>query len=75
MAEALREGFHRDWDGNVLLKMSEADYNFFLFMSGYYLGGLSKEEKGAIFQAMGFINRVNKGNPDFSPYLVKKDKQ
>jgi len=68
-------GFTRASDGDVILKMSQADYNYFLIAIGYFIGGMSKENERALTQGLEFINRINQGNEEFAPHKTTKEKE
>ncbi len=67
------KGFQLETDGDVVLRMSQNDYNYILFALGYYTGGLMKDKNVAgADNVIDLMNRINKGNPNYVPYSTKK---
>lgn len=60
-------GYTREADGTVTLRMTPADYHFVLMATGHYGVGRydSHQPRG-----LAAVNRINRGNPQFTPYDV-----
>lgn len=57
-------------DGQVVLRMSQEDYSYLLFL----LGGsvCIAVDRGSLLPNLSeFVNRLNSGNPNYTPYQVK----
>jgi hypothetical protein len=67
-------------DGSVILTMSREDYNLLLMMLGAattatVADGIFKSFPIFVFpisQSLGLMNRLNSGNPNYTPYQVEK---
>ncbi len=59
---------YREEDGQVILTMSREDYQFFNF--------LVRREGLAYLpdQTCNFLNRLNEGNPHYTPYRIEEKK-
>jgi hypothetical protein len=57
--------------GQVVLRMSREDYQTLLIIMGYAMGGSFWVERNA---ALAFVNRLNSGNPNYTPYQVEEKK-
>ena len=58
-------------DGQVILTMSREDYDRLIFKLGIAAGYAIKN--GAdVNNALAFMNRLNEGNPNYTPYQVDK---
>jgi hypothetical protein len=56
---------------NVTLEMTQEDYERLTIILGYAVGGLRATGKEAEFwEWIDFVNRLNAGNPDFTPYTI-----
>lgn len=66
-------GWHRDAAGNVVITMTPDDYSRLLFMLGQATGAALKDRQSAS-PAFALLNRLNVGNPNYTPYQVKKEK-
>lgn len=62
---------YREENGQVVLTMSREDYETLLIWLGYYTGGVS-QRGGKIDEMLSFLNRLNQGNPNYTPYQVEK---
>lgn len=60
---------YREEGGAVVLTMSREDYNALLMALGYVAGASGGLWKDMRF-ALGLVNRLNAGNPSFTPYEV-----
>ena len=58
----------------VTLNMSKVDYMTLLMMLGYACGAVHKEDKGHFWDFIQFTNRLNQGNPEFTPYEIPAEK-
>jgi hypothetical protein len=72
-------GFSTNDDDHVVLTMTRDDYSSLLFILGFATGSLAKEPPaGGIVEhqrVLALLNRLNIGNPNYTPYKVKKDAQ
>lgn len=59
-------------NGQVVLRMSREDYVALLFL----LSGASRMalQQGKIDSILELMNRLNEGNPNYTPYQVKREK-
>jgi hypothetical protein len=57
-------------DGQVVLTMSRPDYELLLLWLGMATGGILKDGDNAD-GIIAFLNRLNEGNPNYTPYEVK----
>lgn len=62
---------YSEQDGQVVLTMSREDYDQLLLSIGalMILRMQYKDEIGKLFE---LVNRLNQGNPNFTPYKVEK---
>jgi hypothetical protein len=58
-------------NGQVILRMSREDYQTLLIIMGYAMGGSFWVERN---KALEFVNRLNSGNPNYTPYQVGEKK-
>ncbi len=67
---------YREENDSVILTMSREDYERLLMRLGMAAGHLSREGyTHAQWQAeLAFMNRLNQGNPNYTPYQVEKKK-
>jgi hypothetical protein len=61
---------YREENGLVVLTMSGEDYERLLISLGYYTGGVL-QRGGKINDLLALMNRLNDGNPNYTPYEVK----
>lgn len=59
---------YREENDQVILTMSREDYQTLLVVMGYAMGGSFWVERQA---ALKFLNRLNQGNPHYTPYQVE----
>lgn len=59
-------------DGQVVLTMSREDYEFLLMCLGIASGWVTEGE--VLKRCLEFVNRLNEGNPNFTPYKVGEKK-
>ena len=57
-------------NGQVILTMSREDYNLLLIVLGYATGGAIKDHWIPAERMFELTNRLNQGNPNFTPYQV-----
>jgi len=57
----------------VTLKMTHEDFADLLLMLGYAAGAAHKESAGMFWRWIAFANRVNEGNPRFTPYEIPEE--
>lgn len=55
-------------DGQVILTMSREDYTLLLMLLG---ADFAWEVIASRQRQLEFLNRLNEGNPDYTPYQVK----
>jgi hypothetical protein len=60
---------YREENGQVVLTMSREDYERPLISLGYYTGGVL-QRGGKINDLLALMNRLNDGNPNYTPYEV-----
>jgi hypothetical protein len=60
-------GYSRTDDGLVAITMTEEDHFRFIFILGCYMGS----HKPPIEDYLSFVNRLNQGNPRWTPYRVE----
>lgn len=58
---------YREEDGVVVLRMTRDDYEGLLVALGFALGA-SGPASALRVQILGLVNRLNAGNPNFTPY-------
>jgi hypothetical protein len=63
-------------DGQVILSMSGEDYQKLLIALGYYTDGISCRagKDSAFIEMIELLNRLNSGNPNYTPYQVEEKK-
>jgi hypothetical protein len=58
-------------DGDhVCLEMTHEDFAELLLMLGYAAGAAHKESAGMSWRWIAFANKMNTGNPRFTPYEI-----
>lgn len=65
-----RLGYSQDGDGTVTLRMAREDYDWIIFALGH-LTGASPDH--ASQKVIALVNRLNAGNPNFTPYAVEPE--
>lgn len=66
---------YSEQDGQVVLTMSREDYEWLLLMLGALTGySMHGESMFSLSGLLAFVNRLNSGNPNFTPYQVEKKK-
>lgn len=55
---------------HVRLDMSREDYNLMLLITGYSLGIIKLNDPDLFWPALEFVNELNAGNPQFTPYEI-----
>lgn len=62
-------------EGNrVTLEMTGEDYENLLLLMGVALGSASHfNDRDLFWRWMGFVNRMNEGNPRFTPYEIPEE--
>ena len=61
-------------NGQVVLRMSREDYQMLLIVLGYATGGAIKEHWTPPNRMFELTNRLNSGNPHYTPYQVEEKK-
>jgi hypothetical protein len=64
-------GYNKQGD-EVVLTMTEADYELLLFLLGGVAGATAKDPERWVVDVntiIGLVNRLNQGNPHFMPYI------
>lgn len=64
---------YREENGQVVLTMSRQDYDRVLISLGI-AAGHSAKNGGDLNVFFAFVNRLNEGNPHYTPYRVEKNK-
>lgn len=68
-------GFSRTPSGEVVLTMTDTDYDMLLIVLGIAYGWTSQH--GDLRMRDSFLaltNRINTGNPDYTPYTLSNEK-
>lgn len=60
---------YREENGQVVLTMSRRDYEELLMLMGFALG--RTQSQTLLNNFVRFTNRLNSGNPNYTPYEVK----
>ena len=60
-------------DGQVVLTMSREDYDWILFALGALAGGRARDGADTM-PIVSLLNRLNQGNPNYTPYQVGEKK-
>lgn len=63
-------GFSKDPEGNVILKVTVGTYQTLLVALGMAAGTVADSESN-LKEMIELINKLNKGNSNFTPYEVK----
>lgn len=76
--EASKPGYHVAWvelpNGDVNISMTSDDWQNLLFTLGYAGGAAMKEkDRVLLYQQMALLNRLNVGNPHFTPYEIPNE--
>lgn len=61
-------------NGQVVLAMSREDYEMLLIVLGYATGGAIKDAWTPASRMFELTNRLNSGNPNYTPYQVEEKK-
>jgi hypothetical protein len=64
---------YREEDGYVVLTMTRHDYEGLLLMLGWAPGTMAREHFGNLRAHIGLVNRLNAGNPNFTPYAAGEE--
>lgn len=64
---------YREENGQVVLTISRADYNTIIFALGHYAGDAVKEGLD-LRSHLERLNRINEGNPHYTPYQIGESK-
>lgn len=64
---------YSECDGQVILTMSRDDYQKLLIELGGAMFLHVKDGDGGADEAFRWLNRLNQGNPDYTPYSVKAE--
>lgn len=71
-------GYSENEDGHVVLTMSREDYANLLISLGMAAGcalGQSSRNDPSFGRMLAFVNRINQGNPNFTPYETPDDQR
>jgi hypothetical protein len=63
--------YHEE-NGQVVLTMSTEDFQMLLIVLGYATGGAIEENWTSPRRMFELTNRLNEGNPHYTPYQVEK---
>lgn len=55
---------------SVLIQISAEDYERLLLMMGYAFSAALKEDASMAYSFLDLTNRVNRGNPNWTPYEI-----
>lgn len=64
-------GWHRDAAGNVVITMTPGDYDNLLLHLGASASALNANGVVPLSRSLALVNRLNAGNPHYTPYEVK----
>lgn len=67
----MKHGYSRDGE-TVTLTMSAADYELLLMCLGQ-AAGVASQHPGFFWRAIALANRLNAGNPEFTPYEIPEE--
>lgn len=59
-------GWHRDAAGNVVITMTQGDYDSLLIRLGFSSGS----KTFSLAHSLALLNRLNAGNPNYRPYAI-----
>jgi hypothetical protein len=62
---------YREENGQVVLTMPREDYEIVLMALGAFTSTVMAEELCGIEKMLLLLNRLNSGNPNYTPYEVK----
>ena len=65
---------YREESDQVVLTMSREDYQLLLMVLGYATGGAIKDAWTPASRMFELTNRLNSGNPNYTPYQVGEKK-
>ena len=66
---------YSEQDGQVVLTMSKGDYDFLMFNLGACVAA-QKIHRGSILgRLQDMVDRLNSGNPNYTPYQVEPEKK
>lgn len=71
----MERGYHRNEAGDISLTMSADDHALFLILFGYAMGVLLTKGSTLVLtsrRVVELINRLEAGNPHFTPYEIPK---
>jgi hypothetical protein len=63
---------YREENGQVMVTMDMLDWQILLILLGRTLTILERDERPAFFS---LVNRLNQGNPDYTPYQVEAKRE
>jgi hypothetical protein len=66
---------YREENDQVILTMSREDYNALIYKLGVAAGYAMIDSKPQFAEDLKFMNRLNEGNPHYSPYKVEAEKK
>ena len=65
---------YREENGQVILTMSREDYERTMRTLGYAAGNALRSREGRV-ATFELLNRLNSGNPNYTPYQVEAEKK
>jgi hypothetical protein len=75
MERAMKDlGWSLNADGNVVLTMTQDDWSNLLLTLGYATGAARRGNDVMYQSFLDLVNRLNVGNPRFTPYAVETEK-
>ncbi len=68
---------YREENDQVILTMSREDYETLLLQLGIAAGWVASKDGASgesMLRNLAFLNRLNEGNPNYTPYQVEEEK-
>jgi hypothetical protein len=63
--------FTRTGNNEIILQMNEDQWETLLILTGIALGAyMQRGDRQQFWRTLEFINKLNAGNPDFTPYEI-----
>jgi hypothetical protein len=66
---------YQERDNQVILTMSREDYEFLMFNLGACITAQQIHRGTILPRLLGMMNRLNSGNPHYTPYQVEAEKK
>lgn len=70
----MSRGYKLNSDGDVEITLSPSDYQYLTMCLGMVVGAAAKDnDQYAAYSALALANRVNAGNPEWTPYEIPEE--